>query len=654
MTTIHLVFKTHLDIGFTNYAADVVQTYFSKFIPQAMALAERTRHREQRFRWTTGAWLIYAYLEQAAPAERRQMESAIAEGDIRWHALPFTTHSELIDELLWRFGLSYSKALDRRFGMQTIAGKMTDVPGHTRALVPLLADAGIRLLHIGVNPASTVPGVPPIFRWRDEASQADVIVIYDQTYGGLTRVVGTDDALALVLTGDNEGPPPDAAIAQTYQTLATQVPNARVVASTLDDFAPMLDPIRESLPVITSEIGDTWIHGAGTDPTKVSQYRELARLRREWLARDLDAESRARIDRFSQHLFMIPEHTWGMDEKTHLADHTHYLGDDLAALRRTEPCQRFEASWAEQRAYLSTALDSLAGSPLHDEALTALDRIAPRAQAFARRQVTANTGLHSNRFELHLDPGTAAIVSLVDRQSGYAWADPDHSLVRLRYDVYGQRDYERFWEQYIRNRDNARVAWWAREDFTKPGIPTSARQTWTPTVTAAYQDHPTERVFMLTYAAEAQAFGAPRQAYLRYAIIDDALDVAYAWFDKPACRVAEAFWLSFQPIAPQPNGWRFEKVGQPIDPCDVVSKGARTLHAIDQRVTYEGETHRLEVCSLDAPLVAPEAPALLDFHNRLPAMHGGIHFNLYNNVWGTNFPMWFAEDAQFRFKLRFS
>ena len=49
MTIVHLVFKTHLDIGFTGYAADVVQTYFHKFIPQAVALAERTRDRGRPF-----------------------------------------------------------------------------------------------------------------------------------------------------------------------------------------------------------------------------------------------------------------------------------------------------------------------------------------------------------------------------------------------------------------------------------------------------------------------------------------------------------------------------------------------------------------------------------------------------------------------------
>ena len=52
------------------------------------------------------------------------------------------------------------------------------------------------------------------------------------------------------------------------------------------------------------------------------------------------------------------------------------------------------------------------------------------------------------------------------------------------------------------------------------------------------------------------------------------------------------------------------------------------------------------------PLVAPGEPSLLDFNDRQPPLERGMHFNLYNNVWGTNFPMWSDEDARFRFVLR--
>ncbi len=654
MTTVHLLFKTHLDIGFTDYAASVVQTYVEQFIPQALALAERTRDSTYRFRWTTGAWLIYNYLEQAAPEQRRRMEAAIAAGDIRWHALPFTTHTELLDESLFRFALTYAQTLDQRFGQQTIAAKLTDVPGHTRALVPLLAEAGIKLLHIGVNEASSVPDVPPVFRWRDEASDTEILMIYRGEYGGVTSVPGLDHALALVLTNDNAGPPADTSIAETYRQLATEVPDATVVASTLDDFAHQLDTIRDTLPIITSEIGDTWIHGAGTDPTKVSRYRELSRLRREWLNRTLSNAERQQIDSFSRRLIMIPEHTWGMDEKTHLLDHTHYLAPDLAVLRQTDAAKRFEASWTEQRAYLTEALDALNGSPFAAEAQTRLEQIAPRRLNLSALTPQHEPTLRNERFEVGFDPATGAINRLIDQTTSFSHSDASHPLALLRYDRYGSEDYARFWEQYNRNRDNPDVVAWGWEDFTKPGIPLADHRIWQPRVKDAYQDGTTRAIFALEFDDDACQFGAPRQSFLDYTLTDDGLNLTYSWFDKPACRLPEAFWLSFQPPADRANGWRFEKIRHSIDPRDVVSRGARTLHAVDQTVTYTGDARSFALTTLDAPLIAPGQPSLLDFHNRLPEMSGGIHVNLYNNIWGTNFPMWFEEDALFRFRLRFS
>lgn len=652
MTIVHLAFKTHLDIGFTDYAANVVQTYYRKFIPQAVALARRTRESPQRFRWTTGAWLIYTYLEQASTQERTAMENAIAAGDIVWHALPFTTHTELIDESLLRCGLSYSQALDRRFDKQTIAAKMTDVPGHTRALVPLLAEAGIKLLHIGVNEASSVPEVPPVFVWRDEATRSEVIVIYHHAYGGLTQIAGLNDVLALVLTGDNEGPPSEESIAATFASLQKQLPDAQVIASSLDDFARPLEAVRGKLPVITSEIGDTWIHGAGTDPTKVRHYRELARLRRQWLTRDLSSDDRARVRQFGHSLLMIPEHTWGMDEKTHLPDHTHYRAPELAELRQTDACQRFEASWAEQRGYLTTALEALGDSPLAAEARDHLRQITPQRPEAKARQPLLNATLRTDQLEVRIDPASGTVERLTDFRTDFRWANADHRLARLHYEVFGQHDYDRFWEQYNRNRDKPEVVAWAREDFTKPGLPIRDHQGWQARVTAAYEGSGQQAIFILALPDDARQFGAPREFHLVYTLTGETLEITLSWFDKPACRLPEALWLSFQP--PVAHGWRFEKLGQWIDPRNVVSRGARTLHAVDQRVRWRDDQHSLELTTLDAPLVAPGQPSLLNFHNQPPDMSGGIHVNLYNNVWGTNFPMWCEDDALFRFTLRFA
>jgi len=158
-----VAFKCHLDVGFVDTEANVIRKYFEEYFPRAIqTAAELRRSGTDRYVWTTGSWLLYEYLEQAAGPERKRMEQAIAAGDIAWHALPFTWQTELMDRSLIAAAVGLSQSLDRRFQHTTTGAKMTDVPGHTRGIVPLLAAAGIRFLHIGVNAACMAPDVPPV------------------------------------------------------------------------------------------------------------------------------------------------------------------------------------------------------------------------------------------------------------------------------------------------------------------------------------------------------------------------------------------------------------------------------------------------------------------------------------------------------------
>jgi hypothetical protein len=94
-------------------------------------------------------------------------------------------------------------------------------------------------------------------------------------------------------------------------------------------------------------------------------------------------------------------------------------------------------------------------------------------------------------------------------------------------------------------------------------------------------------------------------------------------------------------------------LGQEISPTEVVSDGNRRLHAVGSGVTYREKERMLSIQTLDAPLAAFGERALLNFSNRLPSLRKGVRINLYNNVWGTNFPMWYGDDARFRFVLTF-
>ncbi len=678
--TIHVVFKTHLDVGFTDLAATVVGHYFDHFIPGALSLAEDMRRREgpERFVWTTGSWLIYEYLEQAGPAERRRMEAAIERGDIAWHGLPVTTMTETMDADLFRFGLSLSKRLDARYGRTTIAAKMTDVPGHTRAIVPLMAEAGLQLLHIGVNPASSAPDVPPAFVWRSPDG-AEITMLYSAgSYGTLHVIEGLEDALLISHTNDNLGPPPMEAILAVYETTRAQFPGAEVKASTLDAFAHKLATVKASLPIVTAELGDSWIYGIGSDPKKIGRYRELLRMAGTWRARGVDPDALYALNR---RLLLVPEHTWGMDEKVYLGDYANYATADFAAARQRdvvdtsevpEACvrycfwarpdntySRFESSWQEQRGYVSQAVDDLEDETLKEEAIERLASIEPRLPSReGYTPIDPATVIETPHYVIGLDPETGSLARLEVPEQGRTLAGPDHVLGLFRYESFSQADYDRWMRDYAINLEQN--AGWAYADFGKPGMdaahPHPEHRMYDPHLTDARQRITTDGLDLLLELAMPEActtlLGAPRKVTVEYAFREARIDIRLQWFDKQACRLPEAAWFSFRPPVETPENWRLDKMGQWVSPLDVVRHGGRTLHGIGRGVEIRDGAGYLAIDSLDTPLVAPGAPRLLHFEDVQPPLEGGMHFNLHNNLWGTNFQMWYEDDALFRFTLR--
>ena len=186
------------------------------------------------------------------------MAAAIAARDITWHALPFSTHSELANRAMYDAGLAVSKRLDERFGVRTIAAKMTDVPGHTRGIVAPLVDAGVKILHIGVNAASPVPKVPPIFRlarFSGAGSARDV-------HGRLWRRDGDARRRACLGAVDDAGqsrPATGDSDRQDLRRPSRSLSRRRDRASDLSAFARELLADLPDVPVLTDEIGDTWI-----------------------------------------------------------------------------------------------------------------------------------------------------------------------------------------------------------------------------------------------------------------------------------------------------------------------------------------------------------------------------------------------------------
>ena len=56
------------------------------------------------------------------------------------------------------------------------------------------------------------------------------------------------------------------------------------MASSFDAYIDALTPLKDKLPVIDSEIGDTWIQGIASDPRKMAEYRAVRRVMKQCLA----------------------------------------------------------------------------------------------------------------------------------------------------------------------------------------------------------------------------------------------------------------------------------------------------------------------------------------------------------------------------------
>ncbi len=631
---VHVIFKTHLDIGFTDLAARVRAEYHDRFIPQAIDTAThfwRVNPEEPAFIWTTGAWLIHDHLATQDKARVARLEEAIGRGLIRWHALPFTTHTELMSPALFRAGLSYSQILDARFGMVTRAAKMTDVPGHVIGMVPLLAQAGVRFLHLGVNTACPVPDVPDLFRWR-APDGSEVVVMYQNAYGATHLPEGFDEGLTFAHTNDNMGPQTVPQAAEVWRELRRELPGRRLVASTLEAWADVVWARRESLPVVEAEIGDSWIHGSASDPAKTARFLALQRLYDRFDAAGATPEQAD----FGRALALVAEHTCGVDIKSWLRDDTAWDRPAFESLRDSDPRFLHAAqSWAEQRAYMDAAVALL---PEGDRALAEAAWTAPEPA----RAIPASGGvaapLEAGGWRAEYDPQTGDLTAITD-PGGRRLS----CRIGYRHESYDRSDMAAHMDSYLTHREE-----WAVLDHDKPGLAdavTARSGVAVPRPVAAEG----ATLWLRQDAGARRDLGAPDHVVLSLRPLDAArVELSFTLRAKPANRMPEA---GFVEVALSGEGagegrWDYLRMGLWQDGSRTVPRGGGQLQAV---AAVRCSALRIE--PLDTPLVAPLAWPFMRFNADPPDLGPGIRFNLYNNKWGTNFPQWWEGDLRARFVI---
>lgn len=710
--TVHLVISNHLDVGFGGIGpflatdVQVINTYFSVYFPKAIEVARKLRERggEEQLKWMTQSFLVSMYLDCPpnmglqcpSKEEVEAFGEAVRAGDIWWHGMPHNAQIEVFDESLLEYAIQMGHDLAARFNMTPAATiSQRDVPGITRSAIPTMAAQGIKAVNVGVNHGSAPPGVPKDepFVWRDLASGTQVLAFWHPGgYGGYTEddcvmVKHLGHILCTYWKGDNAGPPSVDELLQVYSEVGANFPGAKVVASTFDEYLePLMEMLEEGnhkLQVITAEIGDTWIHGIASDPYKLSEYRALLRIRK---AIHWDSPEPWFVN-FSRMLVKLPEHTWGEDIKTVLADEVHWSNPQLRAMVESRDLHHVAIvdSWQRQRCWNQYALDALAEDP---RGVQALQQHAPSGMGLTPKDGDVSLEGYTlvpqsqwdnlvfqsgGRWRIGISNKTGAITRLQrlgGKEVDYvpSWASHSSPLLWLQYQALKESDYEELWRHYTWFGE-ANMPWWFRKDFGKDGADSNA-PTRSTTVTPRLErlhvrEADEDKGEGMSLAIDLRMpkwsvrdYGGCERVHVRVTdqVDPPVLRATVVCQGKTPTRLPEGMWVRFRPNlgTAVAESWRLTKLGRPIHPHAVMRNGSRSLHAVgdegvyvtSQSLSSNGARQRMTIQSLDAMLVSPGLPTLMPNLRRVPDLTKGVSFNLWNNIWGTNYVMWLPYDEK--------
>ena len=333
-----LVAKNHLDVGFTCTVPEIMRRIRTSDLDSMFKLldAEGTKPEEQRVRWMLPAWSMDVALSgEYSPERRARLEEAVRTRRLQYQAMPFTIETEASDleEMVRLF--SYSSAISRRFGIDVPRhAKQSDVPEQGWALATVLANAGVKFLHLGVNRGckqnADLAKIPRLC-WWEGPDGSRILLGFCPNYGEVRDrpIFRVPEGwkhktyLAYYMRGDNRGPISPKEAETLVDNVRKAIPGVKVRFGDPSEFADAIiaeEKENPTLPVIRGDMPDTWIHGLMSEPEETATHRcaqtELITLGiLDTTLRALGLETKPvanTLDRAYRKSGLYSEHTWGL------------------------------------------------------------------------------------------------------------------------------------------------------------------------------------------------------------------------------------------------------------------------------------------------------------------------------------------------------
>lgn len=716
-----VICKTHFDIGFTHRVKDIVSYYQTDMIDHAFKAMDASGDlpKEQQFAWTLPGWVLSKTMDDFPgqdPGRRLKLEEKFRTGQIISHALPFTITSDIcgLEEMVR--GLGFSSALNRKYDLPlSRSGKLTDEPSHTAALATVLANADVKFLHIGCNWPSGFVKTPGLF-WWEGPDGSRILTLYSPIYGtsyGLYPKEWTspDDPMigenlipakewpykvwpAILVTGDNSGPPTGEQIKKLFEEVKTKMPGVRVHMGTMDDFYETIMTENPDLPVVSTAMPDTWIHGIMCDPGGVSLSREvhsqimagemLNTQLRSWGVR-IPVVSKDIATAYEK-IALYGEHTWGGSKQINS------YGDAFRNLP-TDEYKDLEASWEDKTDYIRDASDvtqaitasnmtCLAKNVKHvspsfivynplpwtrsglvkvNDRMVSVDKIPSggyRTFPIKEQKMTTRerqgTSIENDFFKITLDPAKGSIVSLIDKRTGREWVDKNAGQ------GLGQYLNERFtFEQtldYTMTYQQGRAKDWPHPGMHKPGMISEKEIPYRAASpkNGILKIHEQGSLQTAELAMPADPSNHLPATLLRVSLYKGQpyMDMEITLQEKEKDNWPEADWLCLPFKIEHPEFNVYRQLGVMNPATDIQAGANRHLYAAEHGVTITGEDGAgIAICPIDHPLVSLGSPGCWKYSDDYVPDKSVVYLNLYNNQWNTNFRYWYPGTWRSRVRI---
>lgn len=149
---IHVVAHSHCDVGFTHPASEVAEIH-NKNLDLALAAIRATEHwpEEARFRWTIeNSWQLENYRKSRSPSLIKRVIEEAEAGRIEVTACYLHNHFDILGaNQLHR--ITWEAEWWRRQGIRVDTAMLSDIPGVTWGIIPVLRAAGVQYLAMAPN-----------------------------------------------------------------------------------------------------------------------------------------------------------------------------------------------------------------------------------------------------------------------------------------------------------------------------------------------------------------------------------------------------------------------------------------------------------------------------------------------------------------------